>query len=326
MIIKRLVLYSWIAMLLLFNMPIAYATSETMEEQRMKLYKQTEYTTFIPWYYLAAVDQYERNIRASRKDLPDPTGLSGIYFKPEIWAGLLNPNLTDDNEKSISFFNGLGRDGDGDSKASIDSDIDVLYTFANYLATYGTDEDSIRNALWEYYHRDKTVKIIIQFSKLYKTYQTISLNQRHFPISNYSNYTYKNTWGAARGFGGRRSHEGTDLFASYGVNVLSTCYGVVESKGWNKFGGWRIGIRDTSNNYHYFAHLNGFAKDIKIGTVVEPGQIIGYVGASGYGSKGTSGKFPPHLHYGIYKDNGISEWSFNPYPHLVQWERQVRAK
>jgi peptidoglycan LD-endopeptidase LytH len=50
------------------------------------------------------------------------------------------------------------------------------------------------------------------------------------------------------------------------------------------------------------------------------------VGSSGYGPPGTSGKFPPHLHYGMYKDNGFTEWSFDPYPHLKMWERQERLK
>jgi murein DD-endopeptidase MepM/ murein hydrolase activator NlpD len=48
------------------------------------------------------------------------------------------------------------------------------------------------------------------------------------------------------------------------------------------------------------------------------------VGSSGYGPPGTSGKFPPHLHYGMYKDNGVTEWSFDPYPHLAKWKRMER--
>ncbi|WP_297992138.1 M23 family metallopeptidase, partial [uncultured Anoxybacillus sp.] len=65
---------------------------------------------------------------------------------------------------------------------------------------------------------------------------------------------------------------------------------------------------------------------IREGSIVEPGMLIGSVGSSGYGPPGTSGKFPPHLHYGMYKDNGYTEWSFDPYPYLKQWERQERMK
>lgn len=35
----------------------------------MALYKETEQSSGIPWYYLAAMDQYERNIRSVRKDI-----------------------------------------------------------------------------------------------------------------------------------------------------------------------------------------------------------------------------------------------------------------
>ncbi|NEU03096.1 peptidase M23, partial [Escherichia coli] len=54
--------------------------------------------------------------------------------------------------------------------------------------------------------------------------------------------------------------------------------------------------------------------------------VIGSVGSSGYGPPGTAGKFPPHLHYGMYKDNGRTEWSFDPYPHLRAWERYEYQK
>jgi murein DD-endopeptidase MepM/ murein hydrolase activator NlpD len=98
---------------------------------------------------------------------------------------------------------------------------------------------------------------------------------------------------------------------------------VVEIIGWNKFGGWRIGIRDVKNVYHYYAHLSGYEKHIKKGSFVKPGEVIGYVGSSGYGPKGTQGKFPPHLHYGLYKYNGYMEYSFDPYPYLRAWEREA---
>lgn len=295
-------------------------------ELRMELYKRMESVTNIPWYYLAAIDQYERNVRQARRDIPKAEGITGIYFKPEMWAGPLNPNPNDDNPLSIQFFNGLGVDGDGDGKATLSNDSDVLFAFANYLLSYGTDHDNLKIGLWDYYKRDKTVSLIIGKAKIYKQYRRLDLDEHAFPVPLRSNYSYKSTWGAARGWGGRRSHEGTDIFADYGVPVRATAFGIIEMKGWNRFGGWRIGIRDINNNYHYFAHLSGFAKDLKLGQIVEPGMLIGGVGNSGYGPPGTSGKFPPHLHYGMYKDNGYTEWSYDPFPHLRLWERQERNK
>jgi peptidoglycan LD-endopeptidase LytH len=306
-----------------------YAHAETDQQtiyaKRLELYKEVEAATNIPWYYMAAVDQYERSLRQSRRDLPKAEGLTGIYYKPEEWVGPLNPNHEDENPMSIKYFNGSGVDGNGDGKASLKDDEDVLFAFANFILSYGTDHDNIKIGLWDYYKRDKTVGIIIGKSEIYKKYGRLDLDSHAFPVPLRSDYSYRNTWGDARGWGGRRMHEGTDIFAHYGVPVRATSYGIVEMKGWNRFGGWRIGIRDINNNYHYFAHLSGFSKDLKVGQIVEPGMVIGGVGSSGYGPPGTSGKFPPHLHYGMYRDNGYTEWSYDPFPHLKLWERQERA-
>jgi peptidoglycan LD-endopeptidase LytH len=304
----------------------AETDQQTIYAKRLELYKEVEAATQIPWYYMAAVDQYERSLRQSRRDLPKAEGFTGIYYKPEEWVGPLNPNLEDENPMSIKFFNGFGIDGNGDGKASMKDDEDVLFAFANYLLSYGTDHDNIKIGLWNYYKRDKTVGIIVGKSDIYKKYGRLDLDTHAFPVPLKSDYSYRNTWGDARGWGGRRMHEGTDIFAHYGVPVRATSYGIVEMKGWNRFGGWRIGIRDINNNYHYFAHLSGFSKDLQVGQIVEPGMVIGGVGSSGYGPPGTSGKFPPHLHYGMYRDNGYTEWSYDPFPHLKLWERQERAR
>jgi peptidoglycan LD-endopeptidase LytH len=317
--------------LLFFSLTVSFSDVLAKEpvdpyQERMKLYKKVETITQIPWYYLAAIDQYERNLRQVRRDLPKAESTIGIYYRPEQWSGITNPNPLDQNPGTIQFFNGLGADGDGDGKANLKNDEDVLYTFAHYLLSYGVDHDNIKIGLWNYYHRDKTVGLIVGKAKLYRHFGRLDLDERVFPVPIRSNHSYRSTWGDSRGWGGRRIHEGTDIFASYGVPVRSTNYGIVEMKGWNKFGGWRVGIRDINNTYHYFAHLNGFAKDLKVGQIVEPGMIIGSVGSSGYGPPGTSGKFPPHLHYGMYKDNGYIEWSFDPYPHLAMWERQERIQ
>lgn len=307
---------------------VASANEEPSREEILKQ-RMTHYVHYenllVPWYYLAAIDQYERNIQSVRKDIPKRDSVVAIQFSDEFWAGALNPFSQDTTPSTIDYFGGMGLDGNNDGIANSDDDEDIMYTMARYLSRFGPTENDFKLALWEYYHSDQVVNQIMTISTLYKRFNTTDLNKHVFPLPLHYDYSYRSTWGDNRGWGGRRIHEGTDLFASYGTPVLSSSYGVVEIKGWNRFGGWRIGIRDQNNSYHYYAHLSSFSKDVNVGDVVEPGKVIGFVGSSGYGKEGTSGKFPPHLHYGIYKFNGRTEWAFDPYPSLLHWERQTKA-
>ncbi|MBO8156765.1 MAG: M23 family metallopeptidase [Bacillaceae bacterium] len=318
-----------IFILALFIPVIVQAESESLSDEeklkmRMALYQKAEAVTQIPWYYFAAIDQFERNIH---KNKASDTGIIGITIPEERWAGYTNPYRNNAQKAGlIELFGGIGKDGNGDGIADRTNDEDLIQTMVEWILQYGQTRQDIKIALWDYYHHDLSVQTIMNIAKVYQNFRTIELDQHMFPVPLHANYSYRSTWGHPRGFGGRRIHEGTDIFANYGVPVRATTYGVIEMKGWNRFGGWRIGIRDINNIYHYYAHLNGFAKDIKKGQVVKPGDVIGYVGASGYGPKGTSGKFPPHLHYGMYKFNGKNEWSFDPYPHLRRWERETRNR
>ncbi|QTD41283.1 M23 family metallopeptidase [Sporosarcina sp. Te-1] len=280
----------------------------------------------VPWYYLAAIDQYERNIQQVRKDIEKHDGPLALRFSDEDWAGALNPYPQDSSIEALAYFGGIGMDGDGDGIADKTNSDDLLYTLHTLLSTHGASEDDFKIALERIYEREATVNQIMAIATLYSRFETIELDEHRFPIPKGYNYTYRGTWGASRGWGGRRIHEGTDIFAGYSTPVMSASYGVIEVMGWNNYGGWRIGIRDNHNTYHYYAHLAYFNKDLKQGDVVEPGTVIGFVGSSGYGKEGTSGKFPPHLHYGVYKYNGRTEWAFDPYPALRLWERQDRQK
>ncbi|MBM7704593.1 murein DD-endopeptidase MepM/ murein hydrolase activator NlpD [Bacillus iocasae] len=328
---RSFILLTFVSVFLFSNMPHSYASETKQDEvqinkRRMELFHHMESVTHIPWYYFAGIDQYERSTRRARKDLPKERGAISIYYEDEKWSGPLNPTRQDTNPITIALFGGLGKDGNGDGKADINDDEDLLFTIANYLQTFGVTHAQIKIGIWDYYKRSRTVDAVLGNAKLFKTYGRLDLQEKAFPVPIRSNHSYRSTWGDARGWGGRRVHEGTDIFADYGVPVRATCYGVLEIKGWNRYGGWRIGIRDINNTYHYLAHLSGFSKGLQVGQIVEPGMIIGGVGSSGYGPPGTSGKFPPHLHYGMYKDNGRIEWSFDPYPHLRNWERLDRMK
>lgn len=294
---------------------------------RRSLYDKLSLFTSIPWYWLAAIDQYERSMSKVRPKVRPMLGSTvGVFIDQERWAGPLNPNQDDSSPASIHWFNGIGRDGDGNGQAERNSDVDLLYSLVSHITRYGTTEDDFSIGLWQYYQNSRAVQRIQQFAKIYDYFGQLDLNEHAFPVPIGTNYAYKDTWGAGRGWGGRRSHEGTDIFAPQGLPIRSTCYGIIEVKGWNPYGGWRIGIRDLNNFYHYYAHMSGYDKTMKIGEIVKPGQVIGWVGSSGYGKPGTQGKFPPHLHYGVYSDRGLFEWSFDPYPMLRRWEQAERAR
>lgn len=297
-------------------------SKETLLAARMNLYEQVSAATGIPWFRFAAIDQYEQTLAKKEKAAPSGSRLTGISIPPPVWSGPLNPDQSDTAPASISFFGGFGRDGSGDGRADPGNDADVLFSMAGHLLKYGNSPGDFSIAVWDYYHNPRATQRINQFAKLYEHFGRLELGGNAFPLPLGNSYSYRSTWGSGRSWGGARIHEGTDLFAPQGMTVRSTCYGVVELKGWNRYGGWRIGIRDIQNRYHYYAHLAGYDKSITQGDIVIPGQTIGWVGSSGYGNPGTQGKFPPHLHYGIYKDRGITEWAFDPYPLLKQWENQ----
>ncbi|HOV68692.1 MAG TPA: M23 family metallopeptidase [Clostridia bacterium] len=139
-----------------------------------------------------------------------------------------------------------------------------------------------------------------------------------FPIDPKYGYAYTDSWGAERTWGRSRSHEGTDIICLKGTPIRSVCDGIVEKRGWNIYGGWRVGIRGKDGLYYYYAHLSGF--NVVKGQQVSKGDVIGYAGDSGYGALGQTGEFPVHLHFAIYEDN----IAFNPYPFLAEWERRYK--
>lgn len=299
------------------------ASKESIWSARRGIYDQMSAATGIPWFRFAAIDQYERTIAKKGASVKhEANRLTGIKIPAPVWSGPLNPDQEDTSPESISFFSGFGRDGSGDGIADPENDTDVLYSMARHLQKYGDSANDFSIGIWEYYHNGRASQRIAQFAKLYEHFGRLDLSGNAFPLPLSNSYSYRSTWGTGRNWGGARIHEGTDLFAPQGMPVRSTCFGLVETKGWNRFGGWRIGIRDIENRYHYYAHLSGYNKTISRGDIVSPGEIIGWVGSSGYGNPGTQGKFPPHLHFGIYRDRGITEWAFDPFPLLKQWENQ----
>lgn len=172
------------------------------------------------------------------------------------------------------------------------------------------------------------------FMELKSYYQAILADIKCFPVApddrGRFNITFTDTWNQHRSYGGNRRHEGTDLMSGENIRgeypVISMTGGTVEKMGWLEQGGYRIGIRGTYGAYFYYAHLESYAKELKVGDTVKAGQFLGYMGDSGYGSEGTVGKFDVHLHVGVYVETGFGELSVNPYWILRYLETLDTAK
>lgn len=137
---------------------------------------------------------------------------------------------------------------------------------------------------------------------------------------------FEDSWMYERTYGGKRGHEGTDVFPQKieagECPVLSMTDGVVTNLGWLPKGGWRVGITAPSGAYFYYAHLDSYG-NLQKGDNVLAGQILGFVGNSGYGEEGTTGQFPVHLHVGIYLYPEGKEISVNPYWPLRYLQSQM---
>jgi murein DD-endopeptidase MepM/ murein hydrolase activator NlpD len=100
------------------------------------------------------------------------------------------------------------------------------------------------------------------------------------------------------GFGARfhpifknwRAHTGVDFAAPKGTRVLSAAEGTVIFAGWKNGYGNAVEIKHGGAITTLYGHLSGFASNIRSGTRVRQGDVVGYVGATGWATG-------PHLHY-----------------------------
>lgn len=149
-------------------------------------------------------------------------------------------------------------------------------------------------------------------------------------------YNHYDDFGAARSYGFRRKHLGHDICGSVGTPIIAVEGGTVTEFGWNRYGGWRLSIRSYDGlRSYYYAHLRKnkpYIEGLKKGDTIVGGQVIGYLGVTGYSYKeNVNMTCAPHLHLGIqlifdesqYK--GASEIWVDPYQ-ICRFLSHHRAK
>ncbi len=119
-----------------------------------------------------------------------------------------------------------------------------------------------------------------------------------FPYSDYDDF------GVSRSYGYKRNHLGHDMMGQVGTPVIAVESGYVAQIGWNQYGGWRVGINSfDGRRYYYYAHLRQdrpYAEGLKKGDVVQAGDVIGYIGRTGYSVEENVNNINEyHLHFGL---------------------------
>ncbi len=106
------------------------------------------------------------------------------------------------------------------------------------------------------------------------------------------NYRYVSRWMNA-------DHKGADIVAPTGTPIIAADSGVVEVAGWHNhpYGYGNYVIIDHGNGWKtLYGHMSAFA--VSTGQAVEAGQVIGYVGDTGY-------SFGSHCHFEMYYNNSL---------------------
>ncbi len=94
-----------------------------------------------------------------------------------------------------------------------------------------------------------------------------------------------------------KNHKGVDFAAPMGTPIPAGGSGRVVARNWYGGYGRYIKIKHNGTYSTAYGHLSRFHPNVKVGSYVNQGQVIGYVGSTGMSTG-------PHLHYEIIK-NGV---------------------
>jgi len=97
----------------------------------------------------------------------------------------------------------------------------------------------------------------------------------------------------------RRPHRGVDYAAPTGTPVVSIGEGKVVAKGYTKAAGYYIKIKHNGTYTSGYNHFSKYGKGMRVGAYVNQGQVIGYVGSTGYATG-------PHLDFRIWKNGRLT--------------------
>lgn len=189
-------------------------------------------------------------------------------------------------------------------------DINDIKSFTDQIAEGKTVEEICEGKKYFAYYKKTYSAVLAEFVGEYKSCESDEGETEKYglkaccPIQSGYSFNHYDDFGASRSYGFRRKHLGNDLMGSIGTPIVAVESGYVEAIGWNRYGGWRIGIRSfDKKRYYYYAHLRKdkpYAANFEAGDEIEAGRVIGYLGMTGYSEKENVNNINiPHLHFGM---------------------------
>lgn len=288
-ITAELLVFAALALSIFFRLPASTALLSAVQPTASSDSAQTEEKHFIKWVDFTVPNEALR--QALRLDVDSFTSdchlnwIELLAYLAARYGGDFSRYRTADMDALADSIKG------GASMASLTENMKY---YAYYLEAYtavlggmvGTYE--IQEAA-----EDGTISWVTKYGL--KAFSPIAKN---FPYQDYDDF------GVSRSYGFKRQHLGHDMMGQVGTPVIAVESGYVEAMGWNQYGGWRLGIRSfDKKRYYYYAHLRKnypYHKSLKEGSFVQAGDVIGYLGRTGYSrTENTNNIDEPHLHFGL---------------------------
>ncbi|NIR44238.1 MAG: peptidoglycan DD-metalloendopeptidase family protein [Gemmatimonadetes bacterium] len=245
-------------------------------------------------------------LAAAAEALDSPVSVSPPYLE----EGYLDPRQTTATAYRVSLRRGqlleVTFESEPDTSYRIFIDLFRVPERLDAQPRHVTSADSLDRDFDYFTHRDGDYLVRIQPELLRGGRYSIRVAVKpslHFPVYGRDATAIGSRYGDGRD-GGRRRHEGLDIFAPRGTPVIAAAAGVVRSTRDNRLGGNVVWLRDEFGQTHYYAHLD--TQLVRRGQRVTVGDTLGLVGNSG-----NARSTPPHLHFGLYRRG-----SYDPYPAL----------
>ncbi len=121
------------------------------------------------------------------------------------------------------------------------------------------------------------------------------------PIAGVDPHTLRSNFAETHG---GHPHEALDIMAPRGTPVQAVAEGNVVKLFTSKQGGLTVYQFDNSRTWcYYYAHLDRYAPELKEGTLLRKGDVLGYVGSTGDASPDA-----PHLHFAVFQLGSAKNW------------------